>query len=269
MNSTTESRMENKNGKHAKEGMSLTDYNIYIMANKEKLFYIIVAAVVIYAAGFVFYRNHFLSILICPLALLYPRMKTRDIVAKRKDELNVQFKDMLYSLSSSMSAGKPIELAFRDVLEDLFILYPDRSVSIIREVEYINRRIGMNETVEYALADFARRAHIEDVDNFVDVVYTCKRTGGNIVEVIKNTSNIINDKVEIKQEINMLLTERRLEQKVLNILPILMIILLSLSAGDYIKPVFTTAAGRVVMSISLVLITAAYMISKKIMNINV
>lgn len=246
----------------------LEDYNIYILSLKERLLYTVAAAAAVYLIAYIFYRSSMLSLILCPLALLYPRIKTKELIKRRKTELNIQFKDMLYSLSSSMSAGKPIERAFKDVLKDLEILYPDPNTLIIKEVENIVKKIELNETVESALSDFAQRAHVNDIENFVDVLRTCKRSGGNIVEIIKNTSNIISDKIEIKHDIDSLLAERRLERKVLNIMPLAMVIFLSAVAGDYIEPVFTTVAGRIVMTISVGLIAAAYVISKKIMDIN-
>lgn len=248
---------------------TLPDYNTYKMSRVEKILCLLQGGAFIYAIAFVFYRSHILCILLCPIAFLYPRIKTRTIIEKRKYELNIQFKDMLYSLSSTLSAGKSIERAFRDILEDLEILYPNPDTPIIREVEYIIRKIDMNETVEEALSDFARRVHIDDIDNFVDVFHICKRTGGNIIEVIKNASNIINDKIEIKHEINTLLAERKLEQKVLNLLPPAMVILLSVSASEYIHPIFTTLFGRFIMTIAIILLIAAYFISKRIMDIKV
>jgi tight adherence protein B len=85
------------------------DYNEYKMTRKEKGLYIIIAVTVIYLTGFVFFRSHIISSILCPLAIFYPRLKVKDIIAKRKIELNNQFKDMLYSLSSSLSAGKSVE----------------------------------------------------------------------------------------------------------------------------------------------------------------
>jgi tight adherence protein B len=247
----------------------MTDYNVYRMSMKERVFYTAVAAAVIYIVSYIFYRSSVFSLMLCPLALLYPRFKVRELIAQRKTELNIQFKDMLYCLSSSLSAGKPVETAFRDVLQDLTILYPDPNTCIIREVEQIVRRVEMNETIESVLMDFSERSHIDDIESFVDVFRTCKRSGGNIVEIIRNTSNIISDKIEIKQEIENILAEKRLEQKVLNVMPLAMIVLLSITAGDYIQPVFTTAGGRAAMSISAVLIILAYFISKKITDIKV
>jgi len=250
-----------------KEGHA-TDYNKYVMPWKEKIICIGIAAIAIYFVAFLFYRSHIISLIFSPLAVFYPGIRQREIIKKRKYELSIQFKDMLYSLASSLSAGKSVELAFRSLPEDLSLLYPDNNTDIIREAEYIIRKLDMNGTIESALEDFSDRADIDDIRSFVDVFHICKRSGGNIVEVIKNTSNIISDKIEIKQEISTMLAERKFEQKVLNVLPIIMMILLSVCAGDYIQPVFTTLTGRIAATVSIILLVGAYFISKKIMDID-
>lgn len=247
----------------------LTDYNVYIMSFREKLFYILAVAVLAFSLGFIFYHNVVMSLFLTPFSLLYPRIRTKEIIEKRKNELNLQFKDMLYSLSSSLGAGKSVEASFKDALGDLSIIYPNPETHIIKEVEYIVRRIEINDTIEAALEDLSERSHIEDIQNFCDVFKTCKRTGGNMVEVIKNTSNIINDKIEIKEEINTLLASKKFEQKVLTAMPILLIVLLSVTAADYMAPVFDKPAGRAVMTIAIAIIVSGYFISKRIMNIKV
>ncbi|MDF2522623.1 MAG: Flp pilus assembly protein TadB [Clostridiales bacterium] len=245
------------------------DYNQYFMSHREKLLYILAASLIIFIIGYVFYRSFVLSILLCPFAVFYPRIRTKEIIENRKCELNLQFSQLLYSLSSSLSAGKAIEAAFKETLKDLSIQYPDRDAFIIRELETIVGRIEMNETIETALADFATRSHLEDIENFSDVLQTCKRTGGNMVEIIKNTSNIMNDKIEIRQEIDTLLAARKFERKVLNVMPIGMIFLISASAADYMEPVFSTFAGRIAMTLSIILLAVEAMISDKVLRIDV
>lgn len=245
------------------------DYSIYKMSPAQRLLYTSLAAIAIFSVAYVFYRSFLFSTLLLPIAFLYPRLKTSDLVEKRRRELNIQFKDMLYSLSSSISAGRSVEASFRDVLRDLSVMYPDPRSLIIVEVSFIIRRLEMNDTIETILSDFAGRAGLEDVDNFTDVFITCKRTGGNIIEVIRNSSSIINDKIEVRQEIDTLLAQRKFEQKVLNLVPVFMIVLLSLSAADYIDPVFTTSAGRLVMTGAILLLAAAWFISKKITDIRI
>ena len=66
-----------------------------------------------------------------------------------------------------------------------------------------------------------------------------------------------------------MLTEKKFEQKLLNIIPIALILMLSLNAKEYMQPVFNTGIGRIMMTISIVLLGAAYLISKRIMDIEV
>ncbi|HEX2947499.1 MAG TPA: type II secretion system F family protein [Clostridia bacterium] len=245
----------------------MPDYDCYEMKIRERVIYTAAAAAVIFAVAFIFYRSFILSALLTPLALFYPRIKKREIIQRRKKELNIQFKDMLYSLCSSLSAGKTVESAFREALKDLTVLYPEPSAFILTELRGIIGRLDMNEPLETALRDFAGRARLEDIDNFVNVFNISKRSGGNLAEVIRNTSSIINDRIEVCQEVDMMLAERKFEQKVLNVIPILLIFLLSASAPDYMNPVFDTLTGRVTMSVSIVLLAVAWLISGKICDI--
>ncbi len=245
------------------------DYNNYEMKIREKALCFIAAAAVIYCIAFIFYRSHLISGIVSMSGLLYPAIKKREIIEKRKRELNLQFKDLLYTVSSSLSSGKSVEMAFYNLPKDLEILYPEETAMIRQETALIIKRLKMNDPIEKALADFADRSAVEDIKSFTDVFKTCKRAGGNIVEVIKNTTQIISDRIEVRQEIEMLVAEKKFEQKILNIVPVAMILLLSASAPEYIEPIFKTLAGRVVMTLSLVLLLCAYVISKKIVDIKI
>jgi tight adherence protein B len=245
------------------------DYDKYTMPVRHKLIYTVLAAAAIFVIGMIFYHSVIISLILTPLSVMYPNFKIREIIIQRKSELNLQFKDMLYALSASLSAGRSIESSLKDVLRDLHVIYPDPQTYIITEVELIVKKLEMNETVEAALSDLAKRSHLQDLENFVDVLHTSKRAGGNILEVIKNTSNIISDKIEIRQEIDVILSQRKFEHKILNILPVIMILLLTVSAEDYMKPVFTELPGRIAMTFSLALLAIAYFISRRIMDIKV
>lgn len=247
----------------------LIDYDVYIMKPLEKILYILLAAAVIFTIGFIFYQSVILALLLTPFALFYPKIKTKEIIKRRKKLLNLQFKDMLYALSSSLTAGKSPETAFSDVLKDLKVLYPTTDVYIIKEVEYIIRKLNMNETVEAVLDDLAKRSKIEDIQNFVEVFKTCKRTGGNLVSVIRNSSDVISEKIEIVEDINTIIAAKKFEHKILSVMPILMIVVLSLTTEDYMEPLFSTILGRVVMTAAIIIIAAGYFISQKIMDIKV
>jgi tight adherence protein B len=267
---------KNKEPKMVEREDGLVDYNIYVMKKGERILNIVLAAAVLFGIGYVFYKNPLLSALLVLLAFKWPKMRTKQIIEKRKKDLTVQFKDMLYSLSSSLSAGKSVESGLKEALNDLRIIYPDEDAYIIQETSYIVRGLELNETVEDMFGQFAARSHIEDIENFTDIFSTCKRTGGDIVQVIRSTSQTIGEKIEIQQEIATMIAGKRFEFKVLMLMPIFLILLLTYTAGDYMSPIFmekgfkvTQLGGPVVMTIAIALFGIAYLVGTKIMKIDV
>lgn len=247
----------------------LTDYDVYVMGKQEKLFNLLFAAVILFGVGYVFYHNKFLSALLMVFAVKWPKMRTRQIIEKRKNQLTLQFKDMLYSLSSALSAGKSVESGIQDALKDLRVIYPDPQTDILLELEYILRGIGMNNTVESMFSQFAERAHLEDIDNFVDIFVTCKRTGGDLIEVMRSTSNTIGEKIEVKQEIETTISGKKYEFQFMMVLPVIMVLFLTLTSGDYMKPVFTEAAGIAAMTVAILIFGLSYLVGSKVMKINI
>ena len=247
----------------------LTDYDVYIMGKQERILTIIFAAIVLFAVGYVFYHNIILSMLFALLSFKSPDIRTEQIIRKRKNQLTLQFKDMLYSLSSALSVGKSVETGLKDSLTDLRVIYPDPQTDILVELEYIIRGISMNNTVESMLQKFAERAHLEDVDNFVDIFVTCKRTGGDLIQVMRSTSNTIGEKIEVKQEIDTMIAGKKFEFNVLMVMPVVMIVFLTLTSGDYMAPVFNQIAGNLAMTVAIILFIIAYIVGSKIMKIQV
>lgn len=244
-------------------------YDQYNMSINEKIKYSLIGIISVYILCMLFYNNHIIAGLFSFIGLLYPKYKKKDLIYKRKQELTIQFKEAIYALSSSLSAGKSMESAFRAVLSDLRLLYTDNNTYIIREFEYIVRKIEMNETIEDAINDFASRAMIDDITNFANVITTAKRTGGNIISIIRYTSNIICEKIEIKNEIEVSVANKQFEQKILSLLVPLIIIYLQISSPGYLDVMYSTIGGRILMTICLTLFLISYKVGKKITNIEV
>lgn len=247
----------------------LTDYDVYVMGKQEKILNLLLAAAVLFAVGYVFYHSKILSSILMLFALKWPAVRTRQIIEKRKNQLTLQFKDMLYSLASALSVGKSVESGIRDALEDLRVIYPDPQTDILVEMEYILRGIGMNNTIESMFGQFAERAHLEDIDNFVDIFVTCKRTGGDLMEVMRSTSNTIGEKIEVKQEIETTISGKKYEFNFMMVLPVVMVLFLTVTSGEYMEPVFTEIVGRIAMTVAIVIFGVAYLVGSKIMKIHV
>lgn len=244
------------------------DYGIYKMGPFEHAAALALSFSALFLVGYVFYQSAVLALLLTPFAFFYPKIRTKQIIAKRKRDLKLQFKDALQSLSSSLHAGSSFESAMRSAVADLMIQYEADSYIVV-EFEIIIRKLESNETLEKAIADFAERSRLEEIQGFAEVLEICKRTGGNLITAIKSSTDIISDKIEVLNDIDSILAEKKLEQKILTVMPIALIFMLSASAKDFMQPVFTEAAGRVVMTISMILFVIAYFIAQKITDIEV
>ena len=110
--------------------MQTLNYKVYYMKPMEKLAYFLLAFAVGAAVGYLFYggigKDEFgnpttltwiLNILI-PTAIgliagrLFVPMRVKSIIAKRRNNLRHQFRDMLEALTTSLGAGKNVNDAF-------------------------------------------------------------------------------------------------------------------------------------------------------------
>ncbi len=247
----------------------LINYGVYIMNPGERMMYILLAGAGLFVVGYIFYNNVIVSLLISGLGFYFPKIRTGQLINRRKEQLTIQFKQALQSLASSLSAGRSVENAFLAVADDLRMLFSDADTYIIKEFETINIRVANGEPIEEALLDLSRRADIDDITNFVDVFVVCKRTGGNLADVIRRTSSIIGEKLQVQQDIQVLMAQKRFEAQALIIAPVLMVGLLNWSSPDYMAPLYTFGPGPLIMTGALVVFGFAVWIINWIMNIKV
>lgn len=53
---------------------------------------------------------------------------------------------------------------------------------------------------------------IEDIENFASVLYTAKRSGGDLGNVIQKVARMLGDKIDVKKEIEATLAAKKSEQ---------------------------------------------------------
>ncbi|MEF3301618.1 type II secretion system F family protein [Paenibacillus sp. GYB003] len=242
------------------------DYGRYSMSAKQRAFACAAAGAVLFAIGYLFYQNVAICAVLSLGGLYYPRARRRQLIRKRKDELGRQFKHALYSLSTALSAGRSVENAFAEAGNDLRLLYPDRTADMLRELDRINRLTENGEPIERSLLDFGRRSGIADVQQFAEAFAACKRTGGDLVEVMRRTSNMIGEKMEIEQDISVLVAQKRFEAKALGLIPFVIVAFLAFSSPDYMAPLYG-GAGHLVMTAALAVLVASQWLARKIMDI--
>lgn len=247
----------------------LPDYRGYNLSKGQRIRCVAVGGLLFFGMGYLFYQNVIMSLILSAGGLIVPRLWRRHLLDRRRAMLNLHFKQALYSLSSSLSAGRSVENGFRDAVEDLLMLDPGAQNDLIFELKVIVSRLEFGEPIEAALQDFALRAGMDDITNFADVFTTCKRTGGDLVEVIRRTSSVIGEKLDIQQEISVMIAQKKFESKALLAAPFLLLLFMNMSASDYMKPMHGSAAGFIISTLALLVLGGCFWWITKMMNIKV
>ena len=249
-----------------RRGNSLPDYTEYRLSEKQFSLAAVVGGVIAFTAAYLFYRSVIVSLIFSAVGLLAPRQHRNSLLIRRRERLKIQFKEALYSLTSSLAAGRSVENAFVSSLEDLRLLYPDPRTEVITEFEIIRSRMAYGEPLEQTLDDFSKRAQIDDITQFVDVFIICKRSGGDLVEVIRRTSQTIGEKLEIQQEIAVMVAQKRYESRIMMAVPFIFLAFLSMTAPDYMAPLYQ-GVGYVLLTVSLLLLAVCYWFMIRVMSV--
>ena len=199
---------------------------------------------------------------------IYLKKEAEKIKDSRKKQLCLEFREGIMAVSFSLNVGYSIENSFREAIGELILLYGEDG-RIVKEFKHIVNRSSLGENIEDVLEDFAKRSESEDIIYFAEVFRYAKRNGGDLMVIIRNTSESIRDRIETGMEIDTVISGKKMEQQVMYCVPFGIILYLKLTAPEFIAPLYKNAFGIMVMSSCLVLYGISVWISGKIMKIEV
>lgn len=223
------------------------DYTGYKLTSRQKATFLSVGYVCIFICIYLFFRSLILSV--CAgllIKLLVPHYQAY-LAEKRRRDLGRQFKDLLVAISSSIESGRQMEEAIVEASDTLHRIYDDEA-PIVMEVDLMKRGIQENnESDTVLLTSLARRSGCEDIQNFVQVYLCCRSTGSDLVEILSHTTDIMTEKMEIMEQIEVLTAQKKLEGRIISAMPFAILIVLNLLSPAYISVLYETLGGRLVM----------------------
>ena len=104
--------------------------------------------------------------------------------------------------------------------------------------------------------------------SFANVFKICYEKGGNIKETIRSTHEILSDKMEIRDDIETVITANKSEQNMMLVMPVLLIGMIKLTSEDMAAN-FVSPAGIAASTIAIVLFVISYVVGKKVLDIKV
>ena len=244
------------------------DYREYYFTKLQILKQICITVCIALGISYLFYRSLW-GMVFTPVLLFFSvKRERRNCREKRQRMLHGQFMDSLKVVSTSLMSGMSMENAWKEAAEEIHVMHGEKSI-MYTELEEMNCLVASNVPMEKVLIHFAYRSGVEDIISFAEAFEYGKRSGANWKKLISDTTLRMEEKYETEKQIEVMLAEKRMEQKVMSVIPLGMIAFLQVSSGDYMDILYGNPVGCVCMTICLMGYAAALVIAEKIMKIQV
>lgn len=244
------------------------DYKVYKITAKDKLIVAVEATILSALVAYLFFDSVF-GLITSPIIfmVLYKR-KEKDGLIKLRQELTNQFMDTLKNISTALLAGYSVENAWKEAQREIEHLY-GRNSYMYKELEEMNRLITTNIPIENILDKFAQRAGIEDISTFAEIFAFAKRSRGNFGQIIDTTTYRMCEKYETKREIEVSIASKKMEQNIMNIIPIVILAYLRLASADYMSILYGNLLGIIFMSVCLMVYVFVIYLAEKLLSIKI
>lgn len=243
----------------------IKDYRIYDFNRKEKICCFAEGMALNGLIAVLFYNSVYAMVPGILLVLLYFREKKRVLAQKRLQHMRIELKEFLNALIAALQTGRSMENAFWESCKDT-ARYLEKDTAFLLEMKRICGGVEMGEPLERMLMDFADRSHMEELQYFAQVFSIGKRSGGNIVSIMKNTIRMIQERMEVEEEIATITAEKMLEFQVMTIIPMAIIIYLRISAGGLLECLYGNLTGILVMSCCLMIYGGCYLYGRRLLE---
>lgn len=230
--------------------------------------YLIQGAAIAFAFGMLFYDSYIAVIALLPIIIPWFIYQKRLEKIRNRRLIGIQFMDAMISVTTNLKAGYSIENAFREAGKDMVLLYGKKSL-ICGYLNRIYKGIANNIPLEKLLINFGNESENTDILDFASVFAIAKKSGGNMTDIISRSVYVISKKIEVEKEIDVLVSAKRMEARIMNLVPFFIILYVSITSPGFFSPLYHNLFGIILMSICMGVYIGAYLLSEKIVNITV
>jgi len=156
-----------------------------------------------------------------PVLLLIPFEIRRKLMLKKKETawvLTLAFRDALMYFRNALLAGYSPENAMKEVLRGLEQMY-QKDHAICLEFQKMLSKMELGSSMEEVWLWFGERSDAEDIRQFAEVLSVVKRTGGDLSLVLRQSGDIIQEKIELKRELRMAIASKEAEFRLMSMFP--------------------------------------------------
>ncbi len=181
---------------------------------------------------------------------------------QRVSDLHSQLPDVMTILASSMRAGHSFLQALDTVAKEVGDPTAPEFSRVVAEV-----RLG--RPVEEAMNALAERVGTDEFKWAIMAVNVQREVGGNLAEILDTVAETVRERDTVRRQVKVLSAEGRLSVKILVALPFLMTLYIAKVNPGYIRLLWTTRPGLLMLGMAVVLMSIGIFWSRKVVKIDV
>lgn len=191
-----------------------------------------------------------------------PYLQLRHARARRLARFEEQFPEAVDLLGRAIRAGHPFSAGLKMVADEM----PEPLSYEFRRV-FDEQKFGLS--MSESLQGLARRIGLLDVQIFVTAVSIQREVGGNLAEILDQSSLTIRERFKIQRQVGVYTAQGRMTGILLALLPVGLGVLLLIINPSYMGPMFQVPAGQAMLAAAAVMQLIGYGLIRRITTIEV
>jgi tight adherence protein B len=228
----------------------------------EYLGLIALSTVLFALAGMLLPGYRFAAPVLAVLGFCWPQVMVNMLTANRTSRFANQLPDALTLIASSLCSGYSFLRAIQVVGQEM----PE---PISEEFRRAVAESNLGVPTEQALGRMVERVPSYDLDLVVTAVNIQLQVGGNLAQILDTIASTIRERVRNQREIAALTAEGKLSGWVCAGMPPIMCAIMTTLNPAYMKPLFSTPTGWMMIGIAIGLQVLGGLVIKKMLSIDV
>lgn len=222
----------------------------------------VVLAIVAGIVGWSLTRMQLWALLGAAGGLSLPYLKIVRDRAARLAKFEEQLPDALDVVKRALKAGHPFSQALKLVAEDM-------EEPVAREFDLVFSEMNYGGDMRNALLGLLERVPSVSVMALVTAVLVQKETGGNLAETFERISAVIRGRFKLYRRVRTLSAEGRLSAWILALVPLVLVVVISVTTPDYLPTLFKDPMGKNLIAAAVVFGIVGILWVRRIIRIRV
>ncbi len=186
----------------------------------------------------------------------------KTLYQKRCAQFTDQMVDALTIMANGIKSGSNPQQSMSRVVEIM-------SNPVRAEFSQVITQVQFGQSFEEALTDLGERIPLPDVQMFVTAINILKETGGNLAETFQTIVSTIRERQKLEKKISAMTAQGVMQGIIVTCIPFVLLGVFMFIDPDYMKPMFNTTLGLILLAAMLGMQIIGGVVIKKVVTIRV